>query len=309
MTTQNLARIISPKSKSDITHPKTTTPRFDSLSPSIRKPDFNNRHQGSQSLKELSNENTCQEHLLQKNGYTISRVNSLKQRIKTNTFIKHMYASRGYLTESATAFSDNPNQITFQASIDEIIVGTVTLQIDSDKGLLADELYQRTIDEFRKKGRKVCELSKFALDPQHSSKEIIASLFQVAYIYAHKIYKATDYFCEVNPRHAGPQKRMFGFRQIGKQRTCPRVDAPAVLLHLEMNYVDEQITSLEGSSASEHRSLYSYFLTKHDKVKLVNKIQSKLIEKQLSSRLQTKTKQNQLPFTDNWVKAPLTFDM
>jgi hypothetical protein len=70
---------------------------------------------------------------------------------------------------------------------------------------------------------------------------MIASLFQVAYTYAHNILKATDFFCEVNPRHAGPQKRMFGFRPIGSVKTCPRVNAPAVLLHLALTYVKAQI--------------------------------------------------------------------
>lgn len=62
---------------------------------------------------------------------------------------------------------------------------------------------------------------------------MIALLFQISYIYARNLYQATDFFCEVNPRHATPQKRMFGFQQIGKEKICPRVNAPAVLLHLE----------------------------------------------------------------------------
>lgn len=165
--------------------------------------------------------------LLQRNGYSIHLVSSLKQCIKASTLIKRMYASRGYQTESTSVFLYTPNQFTFLALIGDIIAGTVTLRIDSEEGLLADELYSQEINNFRARGKKVCELSKFALDPQYSSKEIIASLFQAAYIYARDIGKATDFFCEVNPRHTAPQKRMFGFRQIGEKKTCPRVNAPA----------------------------------------------------------------------------------
>ncbi|HBZ30549.1 MAG TPA: long-chain N-acyl amino acid synthase, partial [Nitrosomonas nitrosa] len=198
--------------------------------------------------------------LLEHTDYTISLVSTLKQRIKANTLIKRMYASRGYRTDTISTFSYTPNQVTFIASVGDITAGTVTLGIDSNHGLLADELYSQEINRFRKKGKKVCELSKFALDPERSSKEIIASLFQIAYSYAHNIFEATDLFCEVNPRHAAPQKRMFGFQPIGNIKTCPRVNAPAVLMHLELEYIKAQIYSKAGSPTPIDRSLYSYCL-------------------------------------------------
>lgn len=198
--------------------------------------------------------------LLQRNGYSIHLVNSFKQRIKASTLIKRMYASRGYSTESNSVFSHAPNQLTFLASIGDIVAGTLTLKIDSEEGLLADELYQSEIDYFRKKGKRVCELSKLVLDPQHGSKEMIAVLFQFAYIYARNLYQATDFFCEVNPRHATPQRRMFGFQQIGEEKTCPRVNAPAVLLHLEHKFIKKQINSLAGTcdTNTTSRSLYPH---------------------------------------------------
>ncbi len=213
-----------------------------------------------------------QECLLKRSGYSIHLVDSLKQRIKTSTFIKQMYASRGYHTESITAFMHDPNQVIFAATIGEIIVGTVTLGIDSDQGLLADELYQQEIDSFRSADRIVCELSKFAMDPQYSTKEIIASLFQIAYIYARNVHKATDFFCEVNPRHAAPQKRLFGFRKIGKLRSCPRVNAPAVLLHLGLDYIKAQTVACAESCKQEARSIYPYFLSQLEERRISNKI-------------------------------------
>ena len=213
--------------------------------------------------------------LLQRNGYSIHLVSSLKQRIKDTTLIKQMYASRGYNTESASVFSHKPNEFTFLATIQGIAAGTVTLRLDSEQGLLADRLYCDKINEFRKKRRKVCELSKFAIDPQYSSKEMTASLFQIAYTCAHNEHKATDFFCEVNPRHAIPQKRMFGFSQIGEERTCPRVNAPAVLLHLELKFAKRQIDLLAGSSSKNttRRFLYPYCIPKWSAPKITNKLQ------------------------------------
>ena len=212
--------------------------------------------------------------LLQHNGYSIHLVNSLKQRIKATTLIKRMYASRGYNTDSASVFSHKPNEFAFLAMVGETAAGTLTLRLDSNEGLLADALYQQEINDFRAQGRRVCELSKLVLDPQHGLKEMIAILFQFAYIYARNIYQATDFFCEVNPRHALPQKRMFGFQQIGKEKICPRVNAPAVLLHLKHTFIKKQINLLAGThnTTTANRSLYPYctpsFRTNQETIKI-----------------------------------------
>lgn len=212
--------------------------------------------------------------LLQRNCYSIYEVKTLKQKIKASTLIKYMYSSRGYETKTASTFAHNPNQFTFLVTIGDTAVGTVTLGIDSNEGLLADELYQEELNTFRRKSRTVCELSKFALDPVHSSKEMIASLFQVTYAYAYKIHKATDFFCEVNPRHATPLKRMFGFRQISKIRTCIRVNAPAVLLHLELDRIRIQISSLKKTNKINEKAIYPYFLPENEIKVMADKYQT-----------------------------------
>jgi|GEM_PF-971837 len=211
--------------------------------------------------------------LLQRNGYSIHLVNSLKQRIKASTLIKRMYASRGYQTESASVFSTSSNQYTFEARQSQQLIGTLTLTIDSDNGLLADTLYQPELDRFRQQGRKLCEVSKLAFNPETSSKEIFASLFHMAYIFAHRTHGADDAFIEINPRHAAFYKRMLGFQQIGELRTCPRVNAPAVLLHLNREYVEKQIIHLTGQARHCIKNIYPYFLTKCQENEIVQYVQ------------------------------------
>lgn len=210
--------------------------------------------------------------LLERNGYNISLVNSLKQRIKVSTLIKHKYAMRGYHTKDSSIFSSNPNQITFAAYSEELLLGTVTLIIDSNKGLLADQLYKQEIDFFRKKNknRKICELSKFAFNS--GSKEVFASLFHVAYAYAYSIYRVEDAFIEINPRHILFYKRMMGFKQIGRERICQRVNAPAVLLHLNRDYMRNQILIQAGSTQCSKKSIYPYFLTQQEERSIINRI-------------------------------------
>ena len=212
------------------------------------------------------------EYVLEREGYTVRRAGSPGQRSKAGMLVNHMYSRRGYDTETAASILHHPNRITLEASSGERLFGTLTLGIDSEEGLLADALYEPEMTVFRAKGRKLCELSKLAVDPQFGSKAVLASLFHLAYIYARILHKATDAFIEVNPRHSGFYERRLGFRQIGQMRTCPRVNAPAVLLHLELTYMDAQIAKHAGSYGTKERSLYPYFFSSCVAEDLVSRI-------------------------------------
>lgn len=214
--------------------------------------------------------------VLRRSDYSICLADSPKRCSLVNKLIRRMYSWRGYDTESATVFSHDDRQITFEASSKHEPFGTLTLGIDSEKGLLADELYEEEINAFRLKNKKVCEVSKLAIDSKYGSKEVLASLFHLAYIYARTIHKASDAFIEVNPRHAGFYKRMLGFQPIGETRTCQRVGAPAVLLHLELDYMDAQISSLAGLRQLKDKSLYPYFFPQHKEEGLAHRLQRHL---------------------------------
>lgn len=219
---------------------------------------------------EFRNEIPDQNCVLSRGDYSIRLTEPSERRSEASALIKRMYSWRGYSTESTVVSSHH--ETTLEAFSGQDLVGTLTLGLDSENGLLADELYAEKISSFRAEDRKVCELSKLAIDPQFSSKELLASLFNLAYICGRIIHRATDFFIEVNPRHTGYYKRMLGFRQLGETRNCQRVNAPAVLLHLELDYVDSQVSSLAGSHQPRERSLYPYFLSHHEEKKVANRI-------------------------------------
>lgn len=197
-------------------------------------------------------------------NYSVRRAPTVLEYKETASLVKQMYSRKRYLTESSTPLPRYDNTITLEAHDAQQIMATVTIRFDShDTGLFADALYVREIDRLRATGRKVCELTKLAVDPRYGSKELMASLFQLAYIYAHVIRGVSDTCIEVNPRHVGFYKRMLGFQEIGEVRTCPRVNAPAVLLHLEGDYMRRQIAEHSGKAygqGSREKSLYPYFL-------------------------------------------------
>lgn len=219
------------------------------------------------------NEGRDEEYLLKCSDYNIRLVDSPRQRSKAGLLIKRMYSWRGYATNDPAIIPQSPAHLTLEASSEQQLFGTLTLGIDSHEGLAADELYEEELNAFRKKGRKIAEVSKLAIDPRFSSKELFASLFHLTYIYGYTIHKVKDAFIEVNPRHASFYKRMLGFNQIGEKRTCPRVNAPAVLLHLDMDYMDAKISSLAGAGEVKDKSLYPYFFSRDKEKRVAQRFQ------------------------------------
>lgn len=210
--------------------------------------------------------------VLVRSGYRVRHANSLAQLKKARTLIKSMYAWQGYATDSTAALQETPNCVTLEASTAKKLFGTLTVALDSEDGLFADELYRSEINILRRTGRRVCEITTLAFNPKYSSKEVIASLFHLAYLYAHHMHNATDILIEVNPRHASFYQRRLGFRQIGEPRTCARVNAPAVLLHIALDYGAKQIAKYAGSRDPKERSLYPYFFSEAEVQGLTNRI-------------------------------------
>lgn len=198
-------------------------------------------------------------------AHSSERVNS------ASILVQQKYASRGL---ESSHFQKHPGRITLMAFQGDKVTGTLTLGLDSPNGLLADELYKSEIDGLRAAGHKVCELTKLAIDQPRSSKRVLAALFHIAYIYGRVMQGHTDVVIEVNPRHVHFYKQMLGFKEFGPERLCGRVNAPAVLLRLEIDYVDQQIELLGGKTetARGERSLYPFFFAKKDEIGICNRL-------------------------------------
>jgi hypothetical protein len=199
--------------------------------------------------------------VIEQKNFKIRLADTEKGRNSASMLINKMYQWRGY--GGGHQVRQHPSRLTLTASDHERVIGTVTLGIDSDEGLLADEIFRPEVDSFRARGRKVCEMTKLAFDPDIRSKFALASLFHIIFIYGRRIHGCTDVFIEVNPRHRRFYESMLGFKRQSEIRTNPRVNAPAYLLWADLDYVEEQIQIHGGSSdrAGHTRSLYPFFFS------------------------------------------------
>jgi hypothetical protein len=210
--------------------------------------------------------------LLERSDFQVRLADTRGRRNKSSLLINRMYSWRGYKRSTSIDPSQDVNRITLQACHADSVFGTLTVAFDSASGLAADALYKAEIDWFRNSGSIVCELTRLAVDPKDGSKEVLGTLFHLAYIYGGLLRGATDVFIEVNPRHVSFYKRMLDFEQAGECKMCARVDAPAVLLHLEVGYVAEQIARYGGHRGRGKRSLYPYFFSKQEEAGLTRRI-------------------------------------
>lgn len=211
--------------------------------------------------------------VLDRKDLRIRLADSHHRRSSASMLINRMYSWRGY--NSSHDLHPDPNRITLTASnAEDVVVGTVTLVVDSPSGLHADETFKDELDKFRRPGRRLCELTKLAFEPIEQSKAALAALFHLCYIYGRKIEQCTDVFIEVNPRHRGFYRTMLGFHQRGPVRTNARVNAPAYLLWLGLDYVDEQIRMQggKGSGGGRVRSLYPYFFSRREEEGIMQRL-------------------------------------
>ena len=211
------------------------------------------------------------DHPLDVQVFHIRMANSAGRREAASLLIRKMYGWRGYTVEAGE--KHETNKITLYAETGGMVVGTMSLCLDSNSLLPADENFGSELDHLRAQGRRLCEPSRLAID-KGVTKRVFASLIHISYIYAHNIHGFTDYVIEVNPRHVMFYKRMLGFSDFAPERNCTRVGAPAVLLRLPLSEMGAQIRKWGGlmEQHGEERSFYPYFFPVQDEPGITSRL-------------------------------------
>jgi hypothetical protein len=182
------------------------------------------------------------------------------QRSRANMLLKRMYSSRGYGMHHE--LPEAPNCITFAATSNDDVIGTLTLTVDSPAGLALDRTFKSEIESFRTApGAKLCELTKFAFDTSMPARPRLAALFHIIFIYGSMHHDCTDLFIEVNPRHARFYEVMLGFTRVGAPKTNAEVNAPSQLMWLNVADIRRQIDRHAGTGDGTSRSLYPHFFS------------------------------------------------
>jgi hypothetical protein len=184
--------------------------------------------------------------LFRSEDLVIRRIGEFHERLATDLLVRRMYAWRGYRANPQTTPLRDTDRITLGAWHDNVLAATLTLSRDGGNGLLSEALYPHEIAQLRAKNLNICEYSRLAIDPDFSSPELLHTFFRAAYNFARSHFGASDAVVEINPRHCRYYERELGFSRLGPKRICPRVEAPAMLLHrdLQLPFPEMRFTGL-----------------------------------------------------------------
>lgn len=188
-------------------------------------------------------------------AFKVQAAHSDPQHDAAGELVERRYAERGYRSISRKAVRCG-HELTLVADENNVTVATLTIGFDNPRGLCIDALFADEVNALRAAGARLCEFTRLAMDQIDRSTNVLASLFETAYVYAHRVMGFDKLLIEVNPRHVRYYERMYGFSVIGPVRHNVRVDAPAVLMCLDFAAVHARIAS-PGSAGEASRSMRS----------------------------------------------------
>ena len=173
-------------------------------------------------------------------GFTIHTADTRGRRRDACHLIRQRYSWRGYRHVALPA-EQLTRRYTLTASSQQQVLGTITVGLDGPEGLNCEALFGAEVGALRSAGLRVCEFTRLAVDAGALSRQVLAALFHAAYLVACHVGGCDRLLIEVHPRHVRLYQRMFGAREVGTQRHHPGVDAPAVLLVLDLADVARQL--------------------------------------------------------------------
>jgi len=151
-----------------------------------------------------------------------------------------------------------PETVIFVAKSYLTVISTLTEIFDTEQfGLPMDELYRKELDGFRSKGRKIVELC--ALVTPANFRRMNAFMYLSKLMYQYSMDRRVNDLCiAVNPKHVPFYKHILLFEDLGPQCYYPRVNAPAVALHVNMDCINEKLKSAYGGLDFE-ANVHAYF--------------------------------------------------
>lgn len=205
--------------------------------------------------------------------FQIESVQTFMHRQSANQLLHDRYAWRGYHSVSLP-IGLSGNHFSLCATSEGKTIGTMTVGFENPLVLNCEGEFAEEVRALRASGRRLCEFTRLAVEPGAGTQAVLAGLFHVAYIVAHRLRGMDTLLMEVNPRHVRYYQRMLGARVVGSERMNNKVKAPAVLLSIDFEYVKSRIeaSDLPVQDMPTERSLYSMAFTRHEEEGIVARL-------------------------------------
>jgi hypothetical protein len=204
-------------------------------------------------------------------AFKIRLAHSRASKDLASSLIERRYAWRGYEVPQLPA---DPNLRTFVAYVEGSLVGTLSLRVDSENGLSADDLYKEELSRFRNQGVGLCEFTRLAVDSGANSKAVLGGLMHTAIMYGHRVRDRPRGVIEVNPRHADFYRRVLGFETIGPEKMNQTVQAPSVLLCVLFDRLAIEVDKYfsDPDSIRSRRSFFAHWFPPNEAAGVLNRL-------------------------------------
>jgi hypothetical protein len=168
----------------------------------------------------------------------------------------------------------DPYLFSFLAHHEGKLAGSMSVRLDSPRGLAADELYRDELDALRAENQKLAELVQVSVDMNSAPKRALACLFHAACLFAGAVWTCDYAVIEVPSRHAEFFRFSLGFEPIGEERVNPRVSAQEALLCVHLKTVLVKMARLGGRPdlAAEEQTLFPYCFSSEESAGVVRRL-------------------------------------
>jgi hypothetical protein len=140
----------------------------------------------------------------------------------------------------------DPHLFSFLAHHEGKLAGSMSVRLDSPRGLAADELYRDELDALRAENQKLAELVQVSVDMNSVPRRVLAGLFHTAYLFAGTVHSADYCLLIAAARHADFFYASLGFDYVGDERLNRRAGVPMALLAAHLPTVLEALARLGG---------------------------------------------------------------
>jgi len=176
------------------------------------------------------------------------------------------YVEQGYMRalpsrRRLSLFHALPSTKVFVTRDASRVIATLTLIQDSELGLPMDGLYRDELDALRARGRRLAEVSAFAMDVSYRAQgvSIVMRLMRATYEFAASIARLDDLCIAVHPRHADFYRNALNFHAFGQVKPYETVNgAPAAALRLDLDWARERMGRIAAGDAPS-RELEEFF--------------------------------------------------
>lgn len=175
--------------------------------------------------------------------------------------VEEQYLKLGYLALDDELFFKSlaaykAESYTLVATKNNQIIGTLTLIVDSPLGLPMDKIYAEENDCLRKGGRKLSELSQFAVKDGGLKCSLL--LCKYAEVLADKVLGCSDFVITVNPKHCSFYRKILRFEDYSSEKEHPILEG-AKTVPLRLNLITLEETYKSCSHKKRSLNLHDFF--------------------------------------------------